>query len=592
MRHLFLFLIVNSVFFLYPVFSQESIDIASLLPDQSPVVTLPQATTGTIDSLEKAKILLEKSNFQEALKISLNVLNQAKIDNNLSLIYDCNDLIASIFKKSNNYEKALGYYLQNLKLLKTSHNLIKKANVSQRISGMYFEMRELEKSEYYLNSIIKMNDNSLDFKPNLAAAYSGLSGIYVEKNNLELAEIYAQKALEIQKSQKEVAAIVNTLNNLGSIYILKKDYLKAKKVFLEALSLLENNDDQKYLGIKEVLYFNLSEALYRLKDYKAFTYQELSFNIRDSLRDNEISRILGEIEGKYNTENIKKEAQLKTAEEVAKRKHTQDINIILILISLLLTAGIWMSYRYFKLRQEKLKLELMQSQLIQQSELEKIQNDAREKILNATLDGKESERKMIAETLHHSVSSLLSSASLHLQASKMIMKNSQPEEIEKAHTIIKEAAEKIRNLSHALVSSVLLKFGLKYALQDMCDKYSNSALEFQCDCDGVGRFEPDFELKINSIIDEFLNNIIKHSQATQAQISLKENKSNLEINIYDNGKGFNPKTPKKDSGLGLRQIEARINKMEGVFNINSSPEKGTHIYISVPIQMKEELVSS
>jgi two-component system NarL family sensor kinase len=234
----------------------------------------------------------------------------------------------------------------------------------------------------------------------------------------------------------------------------------------------------------------------------------------------------------------------------------------------------------------------MQTQLIQQSELEKIQNDAREKILNATLDGKESERKMIAETLHHSVSSLLSSASLHLQASKMIMKNSQPEEIEKAHTIIKEAAEKIRNLSHALVSSVLLKFGLKYALQDMCDKYSNSALEFQCDCDGVGRFEPDFELKINSIIDEFLNNIIKHSQATQAQISLKENKSNLEINIYDNGKGFNPKTPKKDSGLGLRQIEARINKMEGVFNINSSPEKGTHIYISVPIQMKEELVSS
>jgi two-component system NarL family sensor kinase len=89
------------------------------------------------------------------------------------------------------------------------------------------------------------------------------------------------------------------------------------------------------LGIKEVLYFNLSEALYRLKDYTAYTYQEKSFNIRDSLRDNEISRILGEIEGKYNTENIKKEAQLKTAEEVAKRKHTQDINIILMLISLL-----------------------------------------------------------------------------------------------------------------------------------------------------------------------------------------------------------------------------------------------------------------
>lgn len=536
---------------------------------------------------------MEQNRFEEAFQLTLNLLNKAKKDGDNDLVYECNDLIASVFKKSNNYEKALSYYLNNAKLLENSKDLNKKAFVFHKISVIYFELREIDKSEFYLNSIIKLNDNSTEFETSLAIAYSGLSGINVEKNNLQLAEIYAQKSLEIQKRYSESSSIANTLNSLGSIYLLKKDYVKAKKIFFEALKILESKgDDPKYLKVKEILYDNLSYVLYMSKDYTAYTYQEKSFNIRDSLRDNEISRILGEIEGKYNTENIKKEAQLKTAEEVAKRKHTQDINIILILISLLLTAGIWMSYRYFKLRQEKLKLELMQSQLIQQSELEKIQNDAREKILNATLDGKESERKMIAETLHHSVSSLLSSASLHLQASKMIMKNSQPEEIEKAHTIIKEAAEKIRNLSHALVSSVLLKFGLKYALQDMCDKYSNSALEFQCDCDGVGRFEPDFELKINSIIDEFLNNIIKHSQATQAQISLKENKSNLEINIFDNGKGFNPKTPKKDSGLGLRQIEARINKMEGIFNINSSPEKGTHIYISVPIQMKEELVSS
>jgi two-component system, NarL family, sensor kinase len=591
MRHLFLFLIVNSVFFLYPVFSQESVDKASLLPFQSPVVALPQAATGTTDSLKKAKNLLEQNRFEEALQLTLNILNHAKevADNNL--VYECNDLIASVFKKSNNYEKALEYYLQNAKLLENSKDLKKIAYVFHKISVMYFEMREIDKSEFYLNSIVKINDNSNEFESSLAIAYSGLSGIYVEKNKLELAEMYAQKALEIQKLQSESIIIINTLNSLGSIYLLKKEYPKAKKVYFEALRILDSKgDDSKYLKVKEILYDNLSYVLYMTKDYTAYTYQEKSFNIRDSLRDNEISRILGEIEGKYNTENIKKEAQLKTAEEVAKRKHTQDINIILILVSTLLTLGIWTGYRYFKLRQEKLKLELIQSQLIQQSELEKIQNEAREKILNATLDGKESERKMIAETLHHSVSSLLSSASLHLQASKMIMKNTQPEEIEKAHTIIKEAAEKIRNLSHSLVSSVLLKFGLKYALQDMCEKYSNSALEFQCDCDGVGRFDPDFELKINSIIDEFLNNIIKHSKATQAQIALKENNGNLEISINDNGKGFNPKIPKKDSGLGLKQIEARINKMEGIFTIKSSSEEGTHIYISVPVQKKEEFI--
>jgi len=535
---------------------------------------------------------MDQNNYEGALNISLKVLNQIDKQKNDSLVFSINDLVAQIFYKSNNFEKALEYYHLNRKLVEKTQDSLRIATVYASISSMYAKSKKYDEAEYYSKRILNISKESADFLVLKAIAYSTLSAIYVDRNQLDLAEMYIQKALNIQKKTNDNINVIYTLNSLGSVFILKNDYKRAKKVYFEALKLSEQNNDARHLNIKEVIYDNLSYTLFKLKDYNAFTYQEKSFNIRDSLRDNEISRILGEIEGKYNTENIKKEAQLKTAEEVAKRKHTQDINIILILISLLLTAGIWMSYRYFKLRQEKLKLELIQSQLIQQSELEKIQNDAREKILNATLDGKESERKMIAETLHHSVSSLLSSASLHLQASKMIMKNSQPEEIEKAHTIIKEAAEKIRNLSHALVSSVLLKFGLKYALQDMCDKYSNSALEFQCDCDGVGRFEPDFELKINSIIDEFLNNIIKHSQATQAQISLKENNGNLEINIHDNGKGFNPKTPKKDSGLGLRQIEARINKMEGIFNINSSPEKGTHIYISVPIQMKEELVSS
>jgi hypothetical protein len=72
---------------------------------------------------------------------------------------------------------------------------------------MYFEMRKIDEIRVLFKFHYKIsNDNSLDFKPNLAIAYSGLSGIYVEKNNLELAEIYAQKALEIQKSLKEVAA--------------------------------------------------------------------------------------------------------------------------------------------------------------------------------------------------------------------------------------------------------------------------------------------------------------------------------------------------------------------------------------------------
>jgi signal transduction histidine kinase len=260
----------------------------------------------------------------------------------------------------------------------------------------------------------------------------------------------------------------------------------------------------------------------------------------------------------------------------------------LIIISLGLVLAAWLIYRYLKLRQRNLRLEYKQSQLIQRNKLEQIQNEAREKILNATLDGKESERKMIAETLHHSVSSLLSSASLHLQASKMQLKEIPPEEIDKAQTIINEAADKIRNLSHSLVSSVLLKFGLSYALQDLCDKYSNAKLNFHCKCGEISRFDPEFEIKINSIIDELLNNIIKHSQAANAEISISQRQNRLLITVLDDGKGFNPKTEINEDGLGLRQIEARINKMKGIFKIKSSPNEGTAIYLSVPaIEQKD-----
>jgi signal transduction histidine kinase len=170
----------------------------------------------------------------------------------------------------------------------------------------------------------------------------------------------------------------------------------------------------------------------------------------------------------------------------------------------------------------------------------------------------------------------------------MLLKKGYPVEIEKAQKIVNEAADKIRNLSHSLVSSVLLKFGLGYAIQDLCDKYSNSSLNFHCDCENIGRYAQGFELKINSIIDELLNNIIKHSNASNAEIKITAKKQHLEITILDDGKGFNPNKNYNISGLGLRQIETRINKMQGVFKINSSLEEGTSIFISVPIEYDKE----
>lgn len=581
------FLFIHSVFLFILFFSKESVAYASLSPDQSPTIT-SQGVVGATDSLKKVNDLITQKKYQEALEIALDILEKARLKNDDNLIYQTNYIIAQIFKKSNNFEKALEYYKRNLNFNSQIDDPIKKAILYNEISTVYFQLEELDSSEVYLTKVLVLKKGTDELEKTKAKAYSNLATILVSKNHYNLAELNAKKALAIHEKFGDDTSIAYTLNSLGSIYMKQRNLNKAKETFLEAIDILNNNPKTIDLSLKEALFDNLSFVLYKLKDYTAYSYQEKSYNIRDSIRDNEISEILAEIEGKYNAESIKKQEQLKTAEEKAKRKHTQDINTILILISITLLVGSYMVYRFLKLRQEKLKLEFVQNQLIQQNEFEKLQNDSREKILNATIDGKESERKMIAETLHHSVSSLLSSASLHLQASKMTMKEAPPEEIEKAHAIIKEAADKIRNLSHSLVSSVLLKFGLKYALQDMCEKHSNAAINFQCDCEDVRRYSPDFELKINSIIEELINNVIKHSKANQAEIILKEKNNQLEIKINDNGKGFDPKTQSEKSGLGLKQIDARVKKMKGIFNIYSSTAYGTQIYISVPIQMIDE----
>jgi signal transduction histidine kinase len=487
-----------------------------------------------------------------------------------------------------NYDKALEYYKKSFLIARKSTDIEHILKIEANIGATYSRIEQTDSAIVYFKKIINNPSQNKEIQLLRAGALSNLSGLQIQKGDLLHAQINALNALEIHEKYDNALSTARALNNLASVYLEQKRYKDAKRVYFEALSLIKNIDNDGSLSLKESLYDNLSWVLYKLKDYHTYTYQEKSFNIRDSIRNEQLSKILAEIEGRYNADAIKKKEQLKTAEEKREKEHAQNINNILIVISLSLLIGGWLIYRYLKLRQKNLQLELKQQQLIQHNKLEQLQSEAREKILNATLDGKESERKMIAETLHHSVSSLLSSASLHLQASKMLLKKGYPVEIEKAQKIVNEAADKIRNLSHSLVSSVLLKFGLGYAIQDLCDKYSNSSLNFHCDCENIGRYAQGFELKINSIIDELLNNIIKHSNASNAEIKITAKKQHLEITILDDGKGFNPNKNYNISGLGLRQIETRINKMQGVFKINSSLEEGTSIFISVPIEYDKE----
>ena len=206
-------------------------------------------------------------------------------------------------------------------------------------------------------------------------------------------------------------------------------------------------------------------------------------------------------------------------------------------------------------------------------------------MLTATLDARVTERKYIAQVLHDSVSSLLSSASMHLLVIKRKSKDN-IEEIDKSRHIIREASDKVRDLSHKLISAILLKFGLVTATQDLCEKYSNSDLNFELKSEGeVPRFDQDFEIKLHNIIQEITNNIIKHSGATNATIVINYINDIIAIDIEDNGVGFDVKSTKSKNGVGLNLIKSRIKTLKGKFDISSTKKTGTKIHIEVPVIM-------
>jgi two-component system, NarL family, sensor kinase len=165
----------------------------------------------------------------------------------------------------------------------------------------------------------------------------------------------------------------------------------------------------------------------------------------------------------------------------------------------------------------------------------------------------------------------------------MQFKGNTPVEIDKTQKIITEASQTIRDLSHTLVSSVLLKFGLKYAIIDMADKYSNSQITIETDIKEVRRYHQSFEIKVNNIIQELVNNVLKHSNASKAIVKIIDNKGKLNITIKDDGEGFNIKEISKKDGLGINQVDARIQMMKGDFTIDSKPNMGTIITIKLPI---------
>jgi len=560
--------------------------------------------TSSNDSLYlQTEQLTEQNQTEEALTTSLQQIELAP--NNSSKKAKWLQLTGVIFKKNDELNTSLKYLKKAYRI-----NQQKQDSLTLMLNHLYigqifqFKFNTLY-DERFSKKATQLKDSAAfyyfkninEFKNvkgglnQISAAHSNLSFLYSQLDELNLAKKHINKTINIYKNNdilNKNASNKNALNtaflNLGLIYIYQENYELAEKTNLNLLSRIKDTSELKPLITFHIATANLAYIYKKTKRYeKSFEYYEKEDLLYQIITDREKATEIRRIEAKHNVVNARQEEQLNTLKEKEAKERMylwSGIGGITALVIILFGTVL---YRNSKLKTKNLSLNLVEQELNQQKTLRVLQEKNQSKLLNATLDGRETERKEIAQTLHDSVSALLSSANMHLQVVKKKATTSIAE-LDKSQRIIDEASGKVRDLSHKLISAVLLKFGLEHAVYDMCEKYSNQDLEFELESeDKIPRFEQGFEIKIHNIIEECINNIMKHSKASEASVMLLLTNNTLHATIKDNGVGFDTSKIGPTSGIGLSQIKARIENMEGVFDIDSKLNKGTTITMQVPV---------
>ncbi|MFD0962997.1 ATP-binding protein [Pseudofulvibacter geojedonensis] len=534
--------------------------------------------------------LIKDNNTEKAIVLALEQLEKASIKDLNEQIY-WNAKVGKILRINQNYSKSLVYLSKVKKLSDQSKDSTKIANALFEIGSLNLLMYSLEVTKKQKFDVaLKERDSAFSIFKNLIKNYSqipnteailgktyaNLTGLYSYIQDHESADKMGEKAIEYFTKIKDTMSVIGVRSNLAISQVYRQEYEKAEQNYLEAIPLLKDTSNLKILNMKAIQYSNLSDLYERQGNYnKSLETLKKAHSLYNIHKEKYLNHTVSEIEAKYSKEKA-------IATEVKKRKEMQLFFSIIGAIALIILISGLILYRNSKLKAKNLALVLEKNKLEKLNEIEKIQNENSNKVIAATLDGRLKERKNISQILHNSVNSLLSSANLHLQVVKKKSSDS-IDELEKSTRIINEASDKVRDLSHTLISDVLINFGLSYALEDLCEKYSNDQLTFSFHKGTyLVRLEQDFEIKINNIVEEIVNNIIKHSQATKASINLNQDQNQLIINITDNGIGFESSNELHE-GIGINQIKARVKNLKGTISINSSNENGTNVIIKVPI---------
>ncbi|MFA6057197.1 MAG: tetratricopeptide repeat protein [Taibaiella sp.] len=474
--------------------------------------------------------------------------------------------------KLNRPQRSLFYLEKAEKLALENNNYYTLADIYNNKGSAYVELKNAERSAAFFNDAILIS-RKYGYQNTLYSALVNLGIHYLNENRIKEAISKFEEADKIDANINSYYRNLKTLAS-GAAYLKDGNLAKAKPLLFESLDqaiALGNLRDQ-------VTTHTLLAELYRIQgDFKkAFEHKSTELLLFDSLKKKETSYMVTEMEAKYNTTLKDKELSKKhltiSRQSAALAKKNQWIagGVICLVIIIVLALLQGRNFRHKqKLKNEQLKL------------LEQQQKNIEMKLI---LDGAEKERIRLSREIHDSIMVQFSVVKMNLSIYAGI--NPQQLTPEKLVPIVKQlddATDNLRRTAHNLMPDRLIEDGLVEAVFYFCNNLQKSvpiSISFQ----PIGTMPPlptPFELSLYRVIQELMQNIIKHAEATEAIVQLSCEHDLLSITVEDNGKGINE--DHEDVGLGLKSIEARVNEFSGRFTIDTTPNVGTTVHLEFSV---------
>ncbi len=328
----------------------------------------------------------------------------------------------------------------------------------------------------------------------------------------------------------------------------------------------------------------LIEVLQGAGKYKDATDAALKYIERnDSIFSKEMRQEINTLNLKFETAIKEKENEALRAKNAAqalsihKLKIKNRIRLLWLGVILSTLIGLVVSYIQRQKIYAKNKVILMTENVITEQKLLRLKKEKELSQLQASVLGEENERKRLAQELHDGLGGLLSSVKLALP------KNDPDPDL--AIKLLDKASTELRQIAQNLMPVNLNKFGLIAAIQDLCNEKQESGLDIffqsiQLDPNALQKIE----LHIYRIVQELVNNAIKHAKASEILVQLSAHNAYLFITVEDNGIGMKTALQSPKGHFGLDNIRSRLELLGGTMQIESKPNEGSSINIQIPMQ--------